>query len=158
MASFRDKAGRDWRLEIDVAALARVHAATGVDIGRLFEDGMRPYQELARDWATLVRVLWVLVADEAARTGVTEEQFGRGIGGDVLDAAERAFFGAVTDFYPSRQGKLLKTLMSKALAAAERTMDRAMEAAEALDPEALSGPPTPSATTSPGSSASIPAG
>jgi hypothetical protein len=152
---FKDSAGREWRVELDVTGLKRVKAATGVDVGLLFEDAFRDYRALLRDIGRFVDVVWVLVADQAAARGVTDEEFGRALGGDALAAAVEAFQGAVADFYPSRQRAALKMLMAKTRAATDLGHAKTMAGLEALTPEEIW---SASATTSPGSPGSIPPG
>lgn len=155
MSAFKDAAGREWRLGIDVWCLRQVKARTGVDIGRLFEDEFKPYRELVRDIGLFVDVLWVLVEDQAVRLGVTDEHFGRALGGDAVEEAAAAFEEAVADFYPSRPRQVLKALAVKTRAAADAASARALTLIAEMDPGATS---SPSVTTSPGSSALTPPG
>ncbi len=139
--TFRDSAGREWVVAIHVHALEQVETRCAVKIGALLRDQLAGFLELVEDPVKFVRVLWVLVEDQAEKFGVKPEQFGRALGGDALEGAVEAFVGALADFSPSRLRGAIRALTAKTSPDAPAT-------------------PTPSAcaTNSPASSASIPPG
>lgn len=144
--TFADTAGRKWVVSVTVADLKRVRQETDVELGKLPVDKLA---ELMADPERFVDVLWVLVQDQAAKVGVTPEQFGRSLGGDALEAADRAFWRAWADFCPRQTRRLMLGLAEKAEAERERAVDRALE--ELAKPTSNG-----SATNSPGVPASTP--
>ena len=114
MATFTDNKGRAWSVEIDTLAIRRVASRLdGLRIDRLYDDGARGMFELTGDPLRLCDLLWVLVEPEAAKRGVTDEEFGRALAGDALDAAAVAFQGALADFFPSQRRTVLAALLAK---------------------------------------------
>ncbi len=111
--------------------------------------------KLLADPVTLADVLFVLCQDEAAAKSITEEDFGRALGGDALALAAEAFVEELVDFFPDARARTgLRRLLAAGkqvgaslLAKAEATLDR-------LDPEAEATAWLASRTNSPGSPAS----
>ena len=110
-------------------------------------------------------VLYVVCKRQADSAGVTDEQFGRAMAGDAVDAATKAFLEELADFTPSPRDraqarKVVEAtwkLMDKAQdvldARADAELDRAEKAllAELSAPDSSSG-------NSPASSEPIPVG
>ncbi|AMV29288.1 hypothetical protein VT84_33140 [Gemmata sp. SH-PL17] len=138
--TFRDNAGREWVVAIHVHAVEQVEARCDVRIGALLRDQLAGLFELLEDPVKFVRVLWVLVEEQATKVALTPEQFGRSLGGDALEAAWQAFVGALADFSPSRL----------------RSRIRALVATTNADPSPATS--SGSVTNSPESSGSIPPG
>ncbi len=153
MASFKDNSKREWLLSIDVFLLERVETATAVKIGKLFEDNAAGLVELLGEPVKFVRVLWLLVEDEAKAKSVTPEQFGRALAGDALEEAASAFVDAVADFSPSRPRRLIRQMVSAGKEVAERLTERALKTIETEKAKYFS-----SVTNSPESSESMPGG
>ena len=82
-----------------------------------------------------------MVKPEADAQKVTDEDFGRAMGGDALDGATAAFLEELVDFFPQGRRRLLRRAMeklgvfqAKALAVAEQRLaspelDRQFESA-----------------------------
>ncbi|MDY3555303.1 hypothetical protein R5W24_004444 [Gemmata sp. JC717] len=134
---FRDKVGREWALAIDVIAMEAVHQRTGVKIWDLLKNELAELRALQSNPVTLVRVLYVLCEGQATQLGVSPEQFGRALDGDALVAGHDALIEAYADFSPSRLRPLIRDLTAKSIT------DRM---------------PSDSATSSPASAESTPAG
>ncbi len=99
MQTFRDNAGRSWLVAIDVAAIKRVRALLTYDLLTVLDGkGAAP---LTSDPVVLVDVLYVLCKPEADRLGVSDEEFGRALGGDALREATDAFVEALIAFCPN---------------------------------------------------------
>jgi hypothetical protein len=136
MPTFKDNKGREWSLSIDVYLLDQVEQRV---------DGLKPVK--------FVRVLWVLIEEDAKARSVTPEQFGRALAGDALEAAASAFVDAVALFSPSRPRKLIRAMMEAGEKVSDRATARALEAIEKTSATLFS-----SATNSPESPELIPAG
>lgn len=153
--SFADEKGRTWNLSITPWEMKAVRARTGVDLGKLLNDDLKPFRELVSNPATFVDVLFVLCEEQARAAGVSDEDFGRAMYGDAVDRAGLAFEEAFLLFCPSRTRKILGKLLTAARAAAERAGAEFEARVEAADLDAIF---TATASNSPESSASIPPG
>ena len=113
MASFKDNMQREWNLSISVATIKRVKELTGVNLGLLLNDEMALLQRVLGDPIELVNVVYAICVNDCERLGVTDEQFGESLAGDSIEHCIDAFMEAVIDFFPSRQGKILKAIVRK---------------------------------------------
>ena len=106
MRTFNDNAGRTWSMTLNVWTVKKVRDLLGVD---LLDLGGEPASaqkpgllfRLIADPVLLVDVLYVVCKDQADGASVTDEQFGRAMGGDAIDAATKAFLEELADFTPS---------------------------------------------------------
>lgn len=122
--TFKDTAGRVWVVSVTVADLKRVRQTLGVELGKL---PLGKLVETLSDPETFVDVLFVLVKGQADEKGITDEQFGRSLGGDSLEAAAKAFWRAWAFFCPSQTRRLLLGLAETAEDRTRETVDRALE-------------------------------
>ncbi|HUX15214.1 MAG TPA: hypothetical protein VMW52_02010 [Phycisphaerae bacterium] len=127
MAEFRDNEGRSWPVIFTTATFKRVHAALDVDLGRMVSDGSI-YEVLADDPILLCNMLYVVCKPDADKRGLSDEDFGRGLAGDVIDDAITALMEGLIDFFP----KARRRLHRKALAAFATLEKKALEKAEAM--------------------------
>jgi len=128
MKTFRDNAGREWAIEVTVAAVKRVRSLIQVDLleaadGKLLE-------KLASDPVLLCDVVFCLVQPEAKARGISDEDFGRGLAGEAIERATAAFLEELVDFFPPARRRLLskalgklRLLETKAFAVAEKRLD-----------------------------------
>lgn len=162
MHSFRDCAGREWELAVNVAAIKRVRGLAGVDLYGLLADGLGPLDALLADPCKFVDVLYCLCKDQADRQVVTDEAFGVALGGDALARAAEAFMEELIDFFPDPRARdQLRLVVAKARQVRDLLVATATRRIEAIDPEAaareMAGPTAnASPTNSPASSGSIP--
>jgi len=149
--TFRDSAGRQWRLSFTVGDLPRLRAA-GFDLGELLKTDAGFAEFLFTDPERLGRVLWTLVEAQAAAVAVSPEQFAAAMDNDALDAACEALIGYVVDFRHRLPGT--RAAMKAAIPAAVRKVDEATLKAIESRP---GGNSNPTAGGSPGSAGSTPA-
>ena len=130
--SFTDTAGHSWTVEINVDAVKRVKAALEID---LLETATGPLvARFVNDPVLLCDVLFVLCQKQADAQGITAEDFGRAMGGDVLDDATAAFLEGIVLFFPSQR----RAVLQKALAKTETLRKMALaHASEVLDSDQL---------------------
>ena len=128
MKLFKDNAGREWRISIDVAAVKRVRSLIGVDLMGILDGTL--LEKLVSDPVLLCDVAYCLVKPDADAKGVSDEEFGKAMGGDALEHAAQALLEELADFFPQKKRALLrkalvklKALEEKALAAAEKRLD-----------------------------------
>lgn len=160
MKPFKDNKGRQWEIDVNVSSIRRVKDVTGIRL-----DGDQ--QELAvklNDVINLCNVLFVLCKPQADAQGVTDEQFGESLAGDVLGAAVDALREAITDFFPSRQRTVMTAALAKAREVETALIDRAGRRVADLNVENIVRdiekeliPSNGSAMNLPASAASIPA-
>ena len=124
MRSFTDTASRKWVLDINVDALRRLKAVHNIVPASL---GDRQFiARLYDDPIYLVDVIWTLGQDQAQKLGISDEQFGRSLGGDAIEQAIDALLGAIIDFFPKRR----RDLMNQALTKIQGLQNRALAAME----------------------------
>jgi hypothetical protein len=165
MKTFQDNAGHVWSVTLDVTAVRRVKGRLGLNLYGLLDDGFRGLAALVADPLSLCDVLYVLCEDEAQKRGVTDEDFGRGLRGEAITAAARAFHDEFADFYhdplvraglrrtAEARGRLEATLTESAMVGLEAEMARL----EGLDPASLASELRALSGASPAPSASTPA-
>ncbi len=171
MKAFADSAGRTWTLAVTVDAVCRVRDLVGVNLARIVEPreagGPVPLlTDLEDDILLLVDVLFALVKPQADSQNVTDEEFGRALGGEALAAAHEAFWQELSDFFRSLKRPAEARAIEKQLAVVGAAMALAEKKIQALDVETLlaqgeAGPatakPTGEAGMDGGSSSSAPA-
>jgi hypothetical protein len=142
MQAFRDNAGRQWVVQINVTAVKRCRALlksderpAGVDLYGLVGDGFEGLGKLLADPVTLVDVLYIL--SDAAAAGVSDEDFGRAMGGDVIRHAADAFLAELVDFFPQAQREALKKVLEAARATETALAAHLAEVAAGIDPAAI---------------------
>lgn len=152
--TFKDTANREWSLSIDVFLLEQVENRTGVKIGQLLNNNAAALIDLLNEPVKFVRVLWVLVEEQAEKAGVKPEQFGRALAGEALGEAANAFMEALAFFSPRRQQReMIQALTAKGNELAEAVASRVMEEIRTIDVKSFA-----SVTKSPGLPELIPAG
>lgn len=168
MHTFKDNGGREWTIEVNVAALKRVRALTGTDLMQVIEGTL--IEKLIRDPVLLCDVVYAVCKPEADQRGVSDEEFGRAMAGDAIEAATAGLLEGLVSFCPSPRdrrnlGRVLtatRGVMDKARDLVERRIDRLVEGGELerIAEAALNSaePPTPgtSSGAAPASSASTP--
>lgn len=138
MQVFRDRMGRDWVLELNVAQVATVKALTGVDLWKAFDEQLKPLAELLGDLQKVCEVLFALVRRQAAERQITAEQFGEGLAGDSLQGAAEALAQELIDFFPDRaRRENLRRVVQKQRQADQLMQERIARTIEAVQPESL---------------------
>ena len=142
MKTFTDSTGRVWTLTVTVDAVRRVRDLVGVNLARIVEPrepgGPVPLMtDLEDDLLLLVDVLFALVKPQADAEGVSDQEFGRALGGEALAAAHEAFWRELADFFLSLKRPALARAIEKQLALVVSAMAAAEKKIEALDVDAL---------------------
>ncbi len=107
MYAFTDRLGRPWRLDLNYQEVRRLTAAVGVNLLKVLDPGDATLERLTGDIEFLVDLLWAIVAPQAAAAGVTDEDFGRALSGEILDEAADALVLEIAGFFRRRQRELL---------------------------------------------------
>ena len=162
MRQFKDNAGRTWTVDINVATLKRVRGLTGVDLMQVIEGTL--IEKLIRDPVLLCDVVYAICKPEADARSVSDEEFGKAMAGDAIEAATGAVLDELISFCPSPRDR---ANLGRVLQATRKVMDRARDLVEKkldsgeldkLVSRVLSEGATPgdSSTSAPEPSASIP--
>ncbi|MFG0327777.1 MAG: hypothetical protein ACF8SC_10985 [Phycisphaerales bacterium JB037] len=164
MRHFTDNQGREWTVEITVAAIKRVRGLAGVDLMEVLEGSNGLIEKLVRDPVLLCDVIYAACKPQADERQVTDETFGASMAGDAIEHATAALLEELVDFCPSPRdranlGRVLKAtreVMDKARDVVERRIDELIDGG-ALERAVLEAvPPTVEAAVG-GSSGSAPA-
>ena len=162
MRTFTDSAGRTWTLSLTLDAAKRVRSLLDINLLDL-ESGEPPLlTRLGTDVILLCDVVFAIVKPQADTAGVSDEEFGAALGGDVILAAQTAFYEELVDFF--RQ--LGRSDLARAVDAQRRMIELTVKGIETriegLDIEGeveaiLAETPGALSTSSPAPSASTPA-
>jgi len=128
MRQFKDNfggAGRTWTVEINVAALKRVRGLTGVDLMQVIEGTL--IEKLIRDPVLLCDVVYAICKPEADAARVSDEEFGRAMAGDAIEAATSAVLEELVGFCPSPRDR---ANLGRVLQATRNVMERARDVVE----------------------------
>ena len=125
MRTFTDNAGRDWQVAVNVDAIKRVKGLLDVDLMEAVNAEL--LGRLADDPVLLCDVIYCVCKPQADERSVSDEDFGRAMAGDAIDAATTALLEDLVDFFPKRRRELL----GKALMKLRALENRAFEAAAA---------------------------
>lgn len=96
MAKFKDDTGVDWVVDLNVTEVKRVRELAGVDL--LDIDGGKVFQNVLTDPMYLASTMFVLCESQCAERGMSADDFGRIMKGDVWDRAAEALIQAIVDF------------------------------------------------------------
>jgi hypothetical protein len=124
MRTFKDNAGRQWSVEINVASLKRVRGLTGTDLMQVIEGTL--IEKLIRDPVLLCDVVYAICKPEAdTRTPpVSDEEFGKAMAGDAIEAATTAVLEELVGFCPSPRDR---ANLGRVLQATTKVMERARD-------------------------------
>ena len=138
MKTFRDTAGREWAITVDVNAIKRVMKAPIEYLGEPLKVNLLelvdPDGELLKKvvaYPPLVcDIAYALCKPQADAQKVSDEDFGRAMAGDAIDAAATAFLEELACFFPKGRRDLLRKALAKlrtletiALSAANTRLD-----------------------------------
>jgi hypothetical protein len=157
MHTFADNLGRTWYVTINVTTVRRVRAALDVDLYQLVDDGMQALGKLVADPVRLADVLYVLCQEDAEKQQVSDEDFGRALGGDAITSAAEAFVEELVDFFPDeRSRQALRRVIAAGREVRTKLLDHAETMLDELNPESCAKELISSWTSSRASSALTP--
>ncbi len=125
MRSFKDNQGRQWSVEINVTAIKRVRGLTGEDLMQVIEGTL--IEKLIRDPVLLCDVVYAICKPEADSRSVSDEEFGKAMAGDAIEAATTAVLEELVGFCPSPRDR---ANLGRVLQATRKVMDRARDLVE----------------------------
>ncbi len=125
MRQFKDNAGRTWTVDINVATLKRVRGLTGVDLVQVIEGTL--IEKFIRDPVLLCDVVYAVCKPEADLAKVSDEEFGKAMAGDAIEAATGAVLDELISFCPSPRDR---ANLGRVLQATNRVMEKARDVTE----------------------------
>ena len=136
MKLFTDNAGKTWSVVMTIDSVKRVRDLISVNLVEP-EAGEPPLlTRLGIDEILLCDVVYCLIKPQADALGVTDEDFGRALGGDAILAAQTALYEELIDFFQKRG----RPDRAKAVAAQKKMIEMAIERVkitlDSMDPEA----------------------
>ena len=111
MHTFADTQGRTWTVTINVNVIRRVRSLLNINLLEAIEG--RLLERLITDPVLLCDILFVVIQQEALAKGISDEDFGRSLGGDVLDVATTALLEELVDFFPSAKRTVFRKALTK---------------------------------------------
>jgi hypothetical protein len=125
MRQFKDNAGRTWTVDINVATLKRVRGLTGVDLMQVIEGTL--IEKFIRDPVLLCDVVYAVCKPEADAAKVSDEEFGKAMAGDAIEAATGAVLDELISFCPSPRDR---ANLGRVLQATNRVLEKARDVTE----------------------------
>jgi len=120
MANFSDNNGRNWVVTLNVHAMKTIKQTLDIDL--LADEGPEILQRLSDDIELAVNVLYLAIKEQLDTASISDEQFGKSLGGDCLNEAVGALVQAMIDFFPNPQKReFLSKLWQKSTKHLERT-------------------------------------
>ena len=126
MHTFKNETGKEFTVSLDINAVRTIRDRLGVDIVNFASE--EQLQKLFGDVVMFVDVLYLICEPQCEAAGLTDEQFGAGLGGDNLGDAIIALEGAIVSFIPSPKQR---ANMQSLLKAARDTDDAAQDLIQA---------------------------
>lgn len=136
MKSFKDNSGRTWNLSVDVSAIKRVRSLIDVDLLSIADGKGKVLEQLVDDPIVLCDVIYCLCKPEADAKDVTDEDFGRAMGGDALGDATNALLEDLVNFFPKPKRDLLDKALRKLRSLQEMAQDIASKKLDSPELEA----------------------
>jgi hypothetical protein len=109
---FTDQLGRVWQLEMNYTLGKRLRDVTKLDFVN-YQDGQALLAIHNHD-EKLVQVLWLFCESQAQQAGISEEQFGAGLGGEALEQAIEALERALLNFSRPAKRQVFAAIRDKA--------------------------------------------
>ena len=111
MGSFKDNQDRTWSIDLTVGAVKRIRSSLEIDLLDLRE---QTFTQLSNDVLLMHDVVWLLCKEEAAKRGISEEQFGAAVVGDPVSDAIGVVLEAIPGFFHAAKKSLVTTAVTKA--------------------------------------------
>jgi hypothetical protein len=138
MKTFTDSAGRTWTIAVTVDAIKRVEGLIkGVNLANLTSGDPPLLTRLETDVVLLCDVIFALVKPQADQLSVTDEEFGKAMGGDAIMAAHDAFWEERTGFFRQLRRTDTARAIEKQAALVKATVEAIEQRVETFDTAAV---------------------
>ena len=136
MKTFNDNAGRTWTIAVNVDAIKRVEGLIkGVNLANLTHGDPPLLTRLETDIVLLCDAIFALVKPQADQLGVSDEEFGKAMGGDAIIAAHDAFWEELNGFFRQLRRTDTARAIEKQAALVKATVAAIEQRVETLDVE-----------------------
>lgn len=135
MKQFNDNTGRPWLIDINVDTVKRVRDLTGIDLLKFLEGSL--IQDLMSDPVVLVNAIYAACKPAADQAKISDEDFGRAMSGDAIDAATTALIEGIVDFFPKARRDLMRRAVAKIQSAETMALGIAGSRIDAIDLDKL---------------------
>ncbi|MGD8453660.1 MAG: hypothetical protein PVJ57_17750 [Phycisphaerae bacterium] len=125
MKVFKDNENREWQLAVNVNAMKRVRGLLDVNLLDFLDN--RIVERFYGDPVLLCDVIYAICKPQADAAGVSDEDFGRAMAGDAIDAATKALLKELVNFCPSPRDR---ANLNRVLDVTQTVMDRARDVIE----------------------------
>lgn len=98
MPQFKDMNGKSWTVNISAWTIRKIKEAIDIDLTECVDKDM--LEGLLNNVINFVNVLFLIVEDQAKEASITDEMFGKSLGGDNLGEAKLAFCEGMVNFFP----------------------------------------------------------
>jgi len=130
--SFKDKNGREWRIELNITTVRRVRNLTGVD---LLAYGTKEVSDKLGDIVSFCDVIFAACSDQAKADGVSDEDFGRAMWGDPIGDAITALEDELVDFF---QNARLRESLANLIKAGREVREKSLDVLQEMtDPSSI---------------------
>lgn len=121
MTKFKDSAGREWSIEINVGMVEDIQAHGGIDLDVMMTSPEKFMSMLFTAPRKLVEMLYVILEPQATAQNIDGKAFGRLFNRETLDAATDALLESLVLFYQrSSAGKTVGAKLPQILAKMDR--------------------------------------
>jgi len=128
MKTFRDTADREWGVTVDVNAIKRVMKAPIDFLGESLKVNLlalvEPDSDLLKkvvEYPPLIcDIAYALCKPQCDEKNVSDEEFGRAMGGDVLEKVLDLILEETIDFFPQGRRTVLRRVLKKSRTFAEK--------------------------------------
>lgn len=135
MQSFKDKSGRTWSFDLNIASWQRVKSETGIDLADLTPVDGRTMLDRLADPVTLMEVLYVLCVPPQERHATSGEAFMSGMSMQSVEAAADALLEEIANFSLPATRALMTRLLSSSRRFAEKRNEQLRQALESQELE-----------------------
>jgi hypothetical protein len=109
---WKDANGREWSTAINVTTVKRVQELTGLLLTDAADTDL--IERLYGDVVLLCNISWAVCQPVAEARGITSEQFGELLTGDVIDRACESLMEDLVGFFPSRRREIVQRIWQAA--------------------------------------------
>jgi hypothetical protein len=99
MKTFVDTTGQSWTIQLTINSVKRVRELLDVNLLDLMGGDPPLLTRLGTDIVLLCDVIFALVRIQADDAKITDEQFGKALGGEAIQAASVAFYDELISFF-----------------------------------------------------------
>jgi len=103
MSTFKDEKGVEWIVSINISTIKRVQELLGLNLLDIADGTI--VNQLISDPILLVNCVYVICKKQADELGISDEDFGERMFGDVIAAATEAMLDALVSFTPNPQDR-----------------------------------------------------